>query len=752
MKYLPGIAHQKPLARNMHALILGAAIGVPITAALGAVPAFAQVADTEQGTATLPTVEVTADADIQRAETTENTGSYTTGQMRSATKLPLSIRETPQSVTVITRERLETENIVDLIDVVDTTPGLVVSYNGARPYFQARGFEIDRVTQDGIQTLHDNYIPSSLGNMDMQDRVEIVRGATGLMQGAGNPSAAVNLIRKRPTAPFQAEVSASAGSWNDYRLTGDVSGTLSEGGRVRARAVGSFQDAENFRDIEEDDNALGYVTVDFDLTDHTRLNLGYSVLDTHSNFVWAGIPLAYDGSKLDVSRSTFVGADWEYLDNTVHTIYVSVDHAFGGGWALQLNAVHVDAATDLLSTAVAPTQNVGGYGHVWWAIDKEMTQKAFDLFVSGPVQLFGRSHELVLGGAMNHEESDITDWFEVWEPTLTSGIDFRHWNHSAPRPDTSAGSPWRTESEISSKQDSLYASGRFSIADPLKLIIGARLDWYDRTALWGGDAYGVDAELTKYAGLVYDVVQNHSVYFSYTDVFQPQGERNISADFLDPIVGENFEIGLKGEYFDGTLNAAIALFRLDQTNRARLLDDQGACPFFPSESCYDAAGLVRSEGIDVELQGAVTPNWQIAAGVTWSEVEYRKDADPANVGERFNTLIPTTQFKLSTEYRLPGALNRATLGGRYSWQSRIYADTSDANDTPIRNQQDAYGLLDLSASYAATKQLNLQLAVNNVFDKTYYRNLSGEWGSFFYSASGVYGEPRNFMATARYSF
>lgn len=702
------------------------------------------------GEAVLP--QVTVQASTERGETTEGSGSYTTGRMRSATKLPLSIRETPQSVTVITRERLETENIVDLIDVVDTTPGLVVSYSGVRPSFQARGFEIDRITQDGIQTIHDNYIPSSLGNMAMQDRVEVVRGATGLMQGAGNPSAAVNLIRKRPTPQFQGEVSSGAGSWDDYRLAADVSGPLTTDGRIRARAVASFQEANNFRDIEEDDNALGYVTIDVDLTDRTVLNVGYSHLDIHTNFVWGGIPLAYDGGKLDVPRSTFVGTDWEYLDNKVNTVYASLDHDFGDGWGLKLNAAYVDALTDTLATAVAPTQPVGGYGHVWWAVEKNLEQKAIDVHVSGPVDLFGRTHELVLGGAMNREESQVKEWFDVWYPTSSSGVDFRTWNHSAPRPDISDDSPYRYDYEVQSKQDSLYATGRFSLAEPLKLILGGRLDWYDRTALWGGDSYGVDAHLTKYAGITYDFAHNHTAYLSYTDVFQPQSQRGTDDDFLDPIVGENYEIGLKGEYFGGALNAGIALFRLDQTNRARQLDDQSACPSFPSAYCYEAAGLVRSEGVDAELQGALTPDWQVAAGLTWSHVEYRTDADPANIGKRFNTLIPTTQFKLSTQYRLPGALNRWKLGGRYTWQSKIYADATDANDAPVRNQQDAYGLLDLFVSYTPTDRLTLQLSVNNVFDRTYYRNLAGEWGSFFYSASGIYGEPRNALLTAKYRF
>jgi len=679
---------------------------------------------------------------------TENTGSFTTRIMSSATRLPLTMRETPQSVTVITSKRIEAENLVDLVDVVDATPGLIVHYNTARPSFTSRGAVIDLITQDGIATTFDLANNDTLGSMAMQDRVEIVRGATGLMQGSGNPSGAINLIRKRPTREFQIRGTASIGSWDDYRVTADISGPLTSDGRIRARAVGYYQDAGNFRDIEFDDNRLGYVTVDIDLTDRTLFNLGYSYTYSNRNGLWGALPIGLDGKHLDLPRSTFQGADWEYGIQTANSVYASLTHDFGSDWNLKLNATYIDGLNRTLATFLIPTPDQGGYGFVWWAIRKSREQKAVDAYVSGPVNLLGQQHELVFGGTLNHEKHKLISWFDSWDNLLIPGTDLATWNHVAPHPDTSATSPYRSDDTTHVNQDSLYAAGRFGLTDSLKLILGARLDWYDQRGE-GGTRFRTDGHLTKYAGLTWDFTSDHSVYVSYTDIFRPQSQRGITGDILPPITGKNYEFGIKGEYLEGALNSSVAIFMTDESNRALFLNDQSACPIYPAEYCYASAGLLRTKGIDAELQGEVVPGWQIGAGFTWSRRVYRKDLDPTLIGKRTDTQVPTTQVKISTQYTLPGALNRLTVGGRVTWQSHVYYDSENYYGEISRNEQKSYAILDLSASYRVTKNINSQLSINNVFDKTYYRDI----GTHYYWHPGdIYGEPRNIMLTIRANF
>lgn len=696
--------------------------------------------------ATLPEVQITAEA--ERSGTTEGSGSFTTRTMSSATHLPLTMRETPQSVTVLSSARIEADNLVDMLDIAKATPGLQLSTNDARPSLMSRGYSVDSITQDGIKS---EYIgdEDTLGNLAMQDRVEVVRGATGLVSGGGNPSAAVNMVRKRPTSTWQFKGSTSVGSWDDYRLMADMSGPLTEDGRIRGRVVGYVQKAGDYYDLAFNDKRLGYVTVDVDLTAQTTLNVGYSQVYSNRNRSWGGLPTSYEGHHLGLPRSTFGGADWEYDKNKADTLYVSLAHDFGAGWKLNANGAHVRRSYDMLATWLVNTPGAGGYGHVWYAAQTPRRQTALDLKLSGPVSWFGRQHDLLFGATANRQSRRTDEWFAGWDAPITSGVDLTTWNHVAPRPDTSHASPWLTYYPTAhDKQDGLYSTGRFNLTDTLDLLLGARLDWYDKEDPWGGDPYKLNAHLTKYAGMTWKFAGQHSAYVSYSDIFMPQNLRDLGGSVLPPRSGKNYEIGVKGEYLGGALNGSAALFRTEESNRPAYLNDQSACTIAP-QPCYAAAGLVRTEGVDIELQGALTPHWQVGAGLTWSETRFRKDANPANIGQRLDTTSPTTLFKLSTQYTLPGALNRLTLGGRINWQSKMYWEVENAYGNVARNQQGAHAIVDLSASYRLTKNVSIKLDINNVFDKVYYSAIGygDSWGS-----SEVYGRPRSALLTLNAGF
>ncbi|MGC4252807.1 MAG: TonB-dependent siderophore receptor, partial [Sphingobium sp.] len=681
---------------------------------------------------------------------TENTGSFTTRIMSSATRLPLTIRETPQAVTVLTNARIEQDNLIDLVDAVKAVPGLYIGSGELRPTFYSRGYEIEKILQDGIPRFNDWYIADTLGNLAMQDRVEVVRGATGLMQGSGNPSGAISMIRKRPTRDVRIKGMVGLGSWEDYRAMADVGGPLTADGGIRARVVGYFQDAEGFRDIEYKKNQMFYATVDFDIGPATTLNLGYSYIYSNRNTgLWGGLPVTAQFTHLDTPRSTNTATDWEFSKNAAHNIYASLVHDFGHGWSLNVNGTYVHSKTDHLATFVVPTPDVGGYGHVWWAGYKSRKQKAIDINISGKPEIFGIEHDIVFGGTYNDVTGDTTEYWDSWDNPLTAGVDLATWNHSAPRPDTS-NPAFRFLYEDIEKDRSLYASGRFNFSDAVHLILGGRLDWMDRTFAMWGNSFKARAVLTKYAGLTWDFVENHSVYASYTDIFQPQDAYDVDQNLLPPKTGGNYEVGVKGAYFDGALNASAVVFLTDEKDLAIYMADQSACPTYPARGCFSAAGLVRTKGIDIELQGALTPDWQIGAGITWSTTRFRKDLNPDNIGKRFGTNSPTTLIKLSTQYTLPGTLNRLQIGGRLHWQSKMYGEATNIDGLVVRNQQDARVVMDLSATYKVTENIKIQLDLNNIFDKKYYTSIADY--DYFWGAYESFGAPRNFLVTVRADF
>ncbi|WP_168734236.1 TonB-dependent siderophore receptor [Pseudothauera nasutitermitis] len=688
--------------------------------------------------------EVSVTARVERAATTEGSGSYTTAETSTATKLPLSLRETPQSATVITRQRMDDQAMTSIMDVVQAAPGLYLagSDGPGRPAIRARGFYAD-VMYEGFSSEFSSYIPSSQANMALYDRVEIVRGAAGLAQGRGNPSAAINLIHKRPTREFQGSVTLSAGSWDDYGAMVDLGGPLNEAGSLRGRVVAARQDAKTFRDVERHDHDLFYGVIEADLGPDTLLTLGAHRQKDFTNNWWGGLPISVTGQHLGLSRSTFPGNDWEHSDSAVDTIFSVLEHRLAGDWQLRLSTLHSDRDLDLLGTYLYRETDTT-FRHSVWGGAYNYKSANYEASASGTYKLLGRRHELAFG-AISQSLTTKT-YNRSWQPSpFNTGVDITTWD---PRSTTRPTATRTGTSENVNRQDSFYATTRLHLSDPLKLLLGLRADWYEYDNRTGTGSYKVNRNLTHYAGLTYDLDQRHTAYASYTDIFTPQSAKDVSGKVIEPIVGKNYEVGLKGEYFDGALNASVALFQIDQTNRARVLDDQSTCPTFPASSCYEASGLVRSKGIDLEIQGALTPNWQVGAGLTWSHAKYVRDADATLIGKTFYTAAPRQQFKLSTLYRLQGAWQGWRVGGSLYQQSRFYSEGT-TNGVNWRNQQGSYTVTDLLIGWQPMKDLDLQLNVTNLFDRTYYRAVaySTLWGP-----QDIYGEPRKFKLTAKYSF
>ena len=683
--------------------------------------------------------------------TTEGTGSYTTGPMQSATKLALSNRETPQSVTVMTRKRMDDQNMQSLEDVLKNTPGVSMTKDGPqRPTFYARGFAVENLMTDGLSNDLSHYLSRDMNSspdMAIFDRVEVVRGATGMMQGSGNPSAAVNMVRKRPTATPQVSITTSAGSWDDYRTEFDASNALNESGTLRGRVVTAYQTKGDFQDVTSSERSVFYGITEADLNDDATFTFGVSNQNANNNSSWGGLPTAKDGSDLHLSRSTYLGNDWDYWDQDNTTAFTRLEYRFAESWKLLVAASKTWSDLDMFgSMPERMGTDYDPFGQYDGKYQYEDQQNSYDAYVTGPFSLLGRTHELVVGASQREltfkgkgNYTSINTHTNLWAPT------------SNPKPDLSK-KPWRQARE--SEQKGTYITTRLDITDSLKVILGGRLDWYnyDVETSWDGVKYAssrpnkVTHHLTRYAGVIYDLDPHHSVYASYTDIFRPQTELDAQNNALKPIEGKNYEIGIKGEYYDGALNASAAIFRIDQQNRAKQLD-LNQCP--TGTICYEAAGEVRSEGFELEINGALVPGWELGAGYTFAQVKYIKDANRANVGRLFDTDIPRHMFKAFTTYQLPGELNRWTVGGGLYRQNTIYNQGTNfyAPTTDYRIEQEAYTLVDLMTRYKATENVDVRLNINNVFDKKYYQSI----GTNTVYGSSQYGDPRNAMVTVRWS-
>jgi outer membrane receptor for ferric coprogen and ferric-rhodotorulic acid len=293
---------------------------------------------------------------------------------------------------------------------------------------------------------------------------------------------------------------------------------------------------------------------------------------------------------------------------------------------------------------------------------------------------------------------------------------------------------------------------RLRPTDDLSVILGTRVstfkyhDNYDYDGLNptvfadNSASYKQHGVVTPYAGVVYDLNDTYSVYTSYTSIYQPQSNKDANGATLDPVEGDSYEAGLKAAYFDGRLNASLAIFRIEQDNVAESI---GSNPL-TNEGIYKATSGATTKGLELEVAGELMEGWNLSAGYTYAR---SRDADEQHIyGFPMSTSKPEHLVRVFTTYRLPGMLDKVTVGGGVNWQSAFYGKIySGAVNDYTYIKQGGYTLVDLMSRYQYDEHLSFTVNANNVFDKRYLSGL----GNF---DTTYYGEPRNVMLTTRWDF
>ncbi|WP_147473467.1 TonB-dependent receptor [Allofranklinella schreckenbergeri] len=749
-KTAPAVAGQLTTAQALRQLLAGSGLqaeavagGWVVRRSPAATPAQPTAATTRGEAQTLPAVTVTAAPDL--SGTTEGTRSFTTRAMSSATGLALSPRETPQSVSVITRERIEAQGMSSLSDAVAAAPGVhSAPIDGRGESYHARGFGINTVQLDGVSMEWSSGWQSgeSHNNLAIYDRVEVVRGATGLLHGTGDPSASINLVRKRAQAErFTGNLEGEIGSWKHRRLMADLSAPLNANASVRARLVAQAISHDSFMEREHLDSKMLYTTLEADLSSATRLTVGADWQNPKPKAPsWGGLqPWYSDGSRIDWPRSYNTAPHWAYWASTQKTLFAKLEHRFNDDWSLQVNGQHAhNSLSSRLSWAVGLPDRETGEGMEVSGSGYKAKRPQTDLNarLQGQFDAWGRQHELMAGLATKRQKLQTFGTHETDDMPL-GNIWAYQGNLPEPQP---MAQPW-SETTVTS-QRSAYAALRLHVAQPLRLIVGARLTDWKRTgeATDETPAYVMRHTniFTPYIGVVYDLGDNYSAYASATRIFKPQDRRDRHGRYLDPIQGQNLEAGLKAEWLDGQLNGSLALFQTTQDNLAEA-DGDRIVPGTTDEQAYRAIKGAKTRGYELELAGRLADGWDVGLG--WTQFN-SKDAK----GKRVQTTRPDRLFKLYTQYRLPGAWHKLTLGAGLNWQGRIYKDVRNpVTRAPEQLAQNAYALLSLNARYQFTPQLAARLAVNNALGKAYFANVG------FYNRV-TWGAPRSVMLTVDYRF
>lgn len=665
-----------------------------------------------------------------------------------ATGLDLSLRQTPQSVTIVTQQQIRDFALSDANQLLSTIPGVNVEADETdRTYYNSRGFDIVNFQVDGVGQPLDWGLQVGALDTAIYERIEAIRGATGMLTGTGNPSATINYIRKRPTRDFQADVTASYGSWDNKRITADVSGPLNTSGSVEGRLVYARTDSDSYLDYYSTDRSVYYGVLSWDITPKLKATGGYSQQDNDDDGVsWGALPLTYsDGTPIDYNVSATSSAPWTYWNTHDHQSFGELAYAFDNGWTVKgvytRKSYNEDAkllypygSPDPV-TGLDPSTGEGilAYSGMYPSIIK---QDMFDVIASGDVSLFGRQHQIVFGANSTHAASykweRFADLFN-YAPIIDGVI--------IPPAEPTYPDPYLAE-QIKTDTTRLYGAIHLNISDRLKGVVG--FNAVDLKSV--GASYGVEEDrdenkVSPYVGAVYDVSPNVSLYASYSDIFNPQSEADINHQRFDAARGKSYEAGLKSEWFDKRLYATASVFKSEQYDLAEftgyLQNDDPTAPGYTSNSAL--AGKAYYTGIDtfvkgyeLEMAGKVTPDWTLNGG--WTELSI-KDRDGQNV----RNYLPRRTFKLSTTYDVP-QWRDLKLGASLRWQSDV--STTSTSGAPFT--QGAYAVVDLLAGMRVSDHVRATLNLKNVGNQKYYGGL--QWDQAFYAA------PRSAMITLDYRY
>ncbi|MBO9601870.1 MAG: TonB-dependent siderophore receptor [Novosphingobium sp.] len=557
---------------------------------------------------------------------TEGTGSFTSGALTIGSKVPQALKDVPQSVSVLTSERLEQQNVTDFTSAMKQLPGVTLvqgtgGLTNLENTFYSRGFAITSIQVDGGAPLSTNFGFYPQIDMSVYDHVELLRGADGTFNGYGEPGGTVNLVRKKPLDHTQFAVDAQAGSWSNYRVTADATAPLALDGRLRGRLIMTWQDNHYFYNTAKDDKALIYGIAEFDASPTTLLTVGVNHTRQDSVPWYDGLPRYQDGSDLGLPRSTSLVFPWNRASFDTTEIFGGIEQKLGGDWVVKLNLTRLhQTSMRKLGASAGSVNPLTGAGPTLVGIyeDQANRQLSTEATLTGSFEVFGQRQELAMGisrvasdggGQVNHDTLVSGTADEPYVP-YAGGPEFYYGSPNGYRPPVDVlhfdpNDPLYTEPRntlpnlrflvFKQIQTIGYINLRLTAFDHLHLTTGVRWSRYafvrkdvslcteipttgdpSDTNCVGreiGDAYNPTD--TSYAAsdiswppsvtLSYDITHQLTAYAGYTDIYQSQADE-YTRDLVpvDPVTGSNIEAGLKWEARDGRLNLSVAAYQIQE--------------------------------------------------------------------------------------------------------------------------------------------------------------------------------------------
>jgi iron complex outermembrane receptor protein len=666
------------------------------------------------------------------------TGRYEflSADTKGATGLPLPIEQVPQSIGLVSADFIQAANLKTLGDIASYTPGAVNAGNPENngTVINIRGFAAGRAI-DGINAIstYNSYEP----DFAVFDRLEVVEGPSSVVYGVSSAGGLVNYVTKSATNQTPSYLYAQGGSWNSYRLEGQLVHAL-DSNRVRLIGLAAVDNGDSFTDgmYHRKFVIYGGVNVDFTNTLSGYLHAGY---EWYKRPAFDGIPTYADGTPAPLPRSFFLGSPDIVLQTK--TYYATGDLTWKPNEVLELG-VKANLEDSGLTGGNSYGFGLDDAGNVSFAVSRfNGVQRTRNYGVGADSIIhfdsFGLKDSFLSLAALYQDSHQVTDTqypsdnglVNVFDgqAAVTTAFNNLYFNDSF---------PYEFPSVTDTKTFTLSAQSVTKFFDRLSVLLGVSYSKpkVDTTIFGFTQNYDFAGQTSYRAGLTYEILPRTNAYVSYSESFNPQPYLDVNNRVLPPVSGKQYEAGIKYRP-GGRLLLTGALYRIVQADLATYDQTVDGIDY------YKALGEVTHKGFELKALGAITQEWQVNAGYAYLDPKITRDADPTAVGQT-QLFLPKNTFSLYTTYALPASMLKGlTVGGGVRYVDSV--KTAYDNST---KDIGSYTIADANIAYDSGPWL-VSLIVSNVFDEKYFIN---NYQTLYY---GNYpGAPRSFTLSVRRTF
>ncbi len=653
-----------------------------------------------------------------------------------ATKLETPDIETPQSVSIVTREQFEEQGATSVRQAVSYTPGVFSDQIGASnrfDYIVMRGFSdgsLDNLYLDGLKIMGDTNSHSSLVvDPWFLESIEVVRGPASVLYGRSSPGGIIAMNSRKPSFDSGGQVKVFAGNNRQRGAAFDVTGPLDDNDRVAFRLGGMTRFADTQFGAKEERYAFA-PSLTWRITDQTRLDLmAYLHRDpeggSHSGLPYEGTVVPHAGEK--ISNNFFEGEHaHDKYDRRENMVGYNIEHAFDSGWSLRQKLRYLHTKVELNQVYASGWANDTDLNRGYAGSEESMSAVTVDNQLDGSVDTGDINHRLLLGVDYQRRSNNTNGY-----SGSVTAINAFNPVYGA---DVTAISRYASEKH-QLEQTGIYAQDQLSW-DRWRLTLGGRYDWVTVTNVnkLNGTRDAIDqGNFSSRAALLYLFDNGFAPYVSYSTAFTPTSFVDENGKILDPMKGKQWEAGLKYQPEGSDTQYSASVFRINQTNIATKEE--------PTDP-YRAIGEIESEGVELEAVGNLTENLRLQAAYTYTDVRYKKSS-PEEQGRRA-IYAPRNQASAWLSYDVKsGPLDGLTLGSGVRYVNGVASDRANTHTLP------SYTLMDLAVGYdlskVGLKGLSAQLNVNNLTDKRYISTCNSLSYCYF-------GAERNIVGSLSYSF